>query len=81
MKQLNDASEMRTALSPLDVWLKIKYWINRVLMSPWWGLGEFALAAFIIAFDLEVVGALVFVWIIVGKLALCRDILAPFLPF
>ena len=81
MKQLNDASEMRTSLSPLDVWLKIKYWINRVLMSPWWGLSEFALAAFIIAFDLEVVGALVFVWIIVGKLALCRDILAPFLPF
>lgn len=81
MKQVNDASEARTPGSPIDVWLNIKYWINRVLMSPWWGLGEFALAAFIIALDFEVMGAMIFIWIIVGKLVLCRDILAPFVPF
>ena len=78
MKQVNDVTESR---SPLDVWLNIKYWINRVLMSPWWGLGEFALAAFIIAFDLEVMGAMIFLWLVMFKLVLCNDILSPFLPF
>ncbi len=55
--------------------------INSMLMSPWLGLAEFIMAAIIIACDLEVAGAMIFVWVIIAKLVLCNDILAPFLPF
>ncbi len=77
MKQQNHAIQSKPSMA---AWLDIKYWINTVLMSPWFTLGEFALAAFIIALDLEVAGAMIFVWLVILKLVLCRDILSPLAP-
>lgn len=74
---MNDNIDSGAVAAPLQKWLEIKAYINRALMSPvCWGV-ELALAFLIAALDLEVAGAMIFVWIFIAKLVLCRDALAP----
>lgn len=74
---MNDTTGSGVAAAPLQKWLELKSHINRALMSPiCWGV-ELVLAFVAAALDLEVVGAMIFAWIFILKLVLCRDALAP----
>lgn len=74
---MNDTTGSGAVVMPIQKWLELKAHINRALMSPiCWGV-ELALACAAAALDLEVVGAMVFAWIFILKLVLCRDALAP----
>lgn len=79
-EQTSDKRSRLSQLPPVALWLKIKPYINKTLMSRYFMLAEFLAACAVIAFDLEVPGAIAFAWLVMVTLTFCNDILASLLP-
>lgn len=74
----NKAATFGTRLSklpPIALWLKIKPYINKFFMSPWFFAFEFIAAAVIILLGKEVEGALFFLGIMLLGMIFCDDLL------
>jgi len=62
-------------IPPIAFWLRIKPYINKFFMSPWFFALEFLAAAIIIVLGKEVEGALFFLGIMLLGMVFCDDLL------
>lgn len=65
---------------PVKFWLGLKPYINRLFMSRYLMLAEFAAACVIIVLGREVMGAVAFTFLAIATLVLCNDMLASLMP-
>ncbi len=77
----SEATSKHIAGFPLiKFWLSIKPYINRLYMSRYFMLAEFALACIVIVLGWEVGGAVAFAFLAISALLLCNDMLATVMP-
>jgi hypothetical protein len=71
----------RAAKLPLvQLWLRIKPYVNRFFMSRYFMLAEFAAACGVIMCGWEISGAVLFFWLAISALVFCNDILSAAPP-